>query len=605
MGYDHIRDNKKRKRSFERVFLTRTQASRKLGVDARTFKKLCILKGVYPRHAKKIPEACRKAGLKKDSTFYFSKDINWIGEDPIVKKLFRFETYQKKMTKFAGRKDFAKGKHYKEFNKPEYSVAHCVKERYPSFIEAVRDLDDALCHVYLYSQLPAHVAGDSNIEGHTHLTTGLSTKSKRLAKQWNEYVAKASALRKAFISVKGFYFQAEIMGQTVTWLVPHHYTTKMPKEVDYHVMITFLEFYTVMVDFVLFRLEHDLKADAATGKPKEEDEDALLPDAHAEDFPVGPEEQAARQHVEQFSMLFRGFKFFIGQEVPYQPLSLMCRALGGIVVDIPDAADITHQVMDRPEVKDPVPNRDYVQPQWVVDCLNCKHVLPVDQYWPGKQLPPHLSPFSEGVVTDHLGRAYEPERLKELQRIIDPTYQALASKLGMAEEISDPDDDSDKSDGEAESIPEAHVPMDGVVTDDEDTEDEDKTGKDAVTKPTKPAATPSSTPAPADRETVIKLAAKRKQMQEMLEKRMRLQMLSNNKKKLWHKLHKDQKRKDQMVAGLDIRRKMIAEGKLRVVEGGVLVNTELEEKKKRAQKLKKSQRKKAAKGQKGAPSAAK
>jgi hypothetical protein len=86
---------------------------------------------------------------------------------------------------------------------------------------------------------------------------------------------------------------------------------------------------------------------------------------------------------------------------------------------------------------------------------------------------------------------------------------------------------------------------------------------------------------------------------------MRLQMLSNNKKKLWHKLHKDQKRKDQMVAGLDIRRKMIAEGKLRVVEGGVLVNTELEEKKKRAQKLKKSQRKKAAKGQKGAPSAAK
>lgn len=32
-----------------------------------------------------------------------------------------------------------------------------------------------------------------------------------------------------------------------------------------------------MVDFVLFRLEHDLKADAATGKPKEEDEDALLP----------------------------------------------------------------------------------------------------------------------------------------------------------------------------------------------------------------------------------------------------------------------------------------------------------------------------------------
>lgn len=31
-------------------------------------------------------------------------------------------------------------------------------------------------------------------------------------------------------------------------------------------------------------------------------------------------------------------------QVPYQPLSLMCRALGGTVVDSPNAADITHQV---------------------------------------------------------------------------------------------------------------------------------------------------------------------------------------------------------------------------------------------------------------------
>lgn len=55
-------------------------------------------------------------------------------------------------------------------------------------------------------------------------------------------------------------------------------------------------------------------------------------------------------------------------------------------------------------MKDPVPNRDYVQPQWVVDCLNAKHLLPVDQYWPGKDLPAHLSPFEESLVTDHLGR---------------------------------------------------------------------------------------------------------------------------------------------------------------------------------------------------------
>jgi hypothetical protein len=34
-------------------------------------------------------------------------------------------------------------------------------------------------------------------------------------------VVRTGALRKAFASVKGFYLQAEVAGQPVTWLVPH------------------------------------------------------------------------------------------------------------------------------------------------------------------------------------------------------------------------------------------------------------------------------------------------------------------------------------------------------------------------------------------------
>ena len=34
-------------------------------------------------------------------------------------------------------------------------------------------------------------------------------------------MVRTSALRRAFVSVKGFYFQADVLGQPVTWLVPH------------------------------------------------------------------------------------------------------------------------------------------------------------------------------------------------------------------------------------------------------------------------------------------------------------------------------------------------------------------------------------------------
>ena len=37
------------------------------------------------------------------------------------------------------------------------------------------------------------------------------------------YVIESRALRKAFISIKGYYFQAEVQGSIVTWVVPHHF----------------------------------------------------------------------------------------------------------------------------------------------------------------------------------------------------------------------------------------------------------------------------------------------------------------------------------------------------------------------------------------------
>ncbi len=79
-------------------------------------------------------------------------------------------------------------------------------------------------------------------------------------------------LKKVFVSIKGIYFQCNIQvyrfshftsfkrcsyiflndtiiiilqGQPVTWISPHAFSQHYPKDVDFSVMITFLDFYLV------------------------------------------------------------------------------------------------------------------------------------------------------------------------------------------------------------------------------------------------------------------------------------------------------------------------------------------------------------------------
>ena len=136
-----------------------------------------------------------------------------------------------------------------EERKPQYGLDHLVKERYPSFVDAIRDLDDPLTLVHLFALLPA--------DKRHGIPAEVVNRSRALALEFQSYVTKTHSLRKVFISVKGIYYQASIYGQEVTWLTPHALSQTLPEDVDYRVMLTFLEFYVAMMGFVNYKLYYD------------------------------------------------------------------------------------------------------------------------------------------------------------------------------------------------------------------------------------------------------------------------------------------------------------------------------------------------------------
>lgn len=116
--------------------------------------------------------------------------------------------------------------------------------RYPTFIDALRDLDDALSMCFLFSTFPR--------TGKCHVHT--IQLCRRLSVEFLHYVIAARALRKVspglpagggtallpalppsafhptvpspqvFLSIKGIYYQAEVLGQPIVWITPYAFS---------------------------------------------------------------------------------------------------------------------------------------------------------------------------------------------------------------------------------------------------------------------------------------------------------------------------------------------------------------------------------------------
>ncbi|KAI0932313.1 mRNA-binding ribosome synthesis protein nop7, variant 2 [Taiwanofungus camphoratus] len=465
-----------------KAYMTRSTAVKKLQCSLADFRRLCILKGIFPREPRNRKRANK--GSSAPTSFYYAKDIAYLAHEPVLKKLREHKAFAKKLSRALGRGEWSSAKSLEE-NRPVYRLDHIIKERYPSFIDAVRDIDDALCMIFLFASLPSS----------TRISPSLVENCSRLASEWQLYVMHAHCLRRIFLSIKGVYYQAEVLDQTVTWLVPYQFTQKIPMDVDVRVMLTFLELYQTLLGFVFFKLYADAGLVYPPPRDAEKDEtgagvDAFrlqeikplqfsgaptikeieingkrvsskdvrltiksIATANSDNFDVnipGNESAPVDEEDEEFvslpsksnpdetaslptlrtlstlpqstsSRLFAPFTFWLSRETSRPIFEFIVRSFGGRIgwpapsgsgspFDETDET-ITHVIIDRPIVEKPNETdeekerrrrRKYVQPQWLVDCINAEKILLEEPYLQGKTLPPHLSPFG-----DYVG-AYDP-----------------------------------------------------------------------------------------------------------------------------------------------------------------------------------------------------
>jgi len=217
-------------------------------------------------------------------------------------------------------------------------------------------------------------------------------------------------------------------------------------------MNDFLELYTNLMQFVNFKLFKDLGLDyplpqenadtpffgfnslnikqlqeKAREKIKEGDENDTnqIKEKVVDEVNVQSKEwnkiSKIDENEKKLQNLFKGLIFYLGREVPIEIFETVIASCGGLYGDESensafkeDDKRITHYIIDRPpagiEMK---PNKEYVQPQWIFDCINKKTLVPVSGYAPGKKLPPHLSPYYE--VNEKGEYVYEVENEEEMK----------------------------------------------------------------------------------------------------------------------------------------------------------------------------------------------
>lgn len=215
---------------------------RKLQISLPDFRRLCIFKGIYPREPRSKKRVSKSS--TPSTTYYYTKDIAYLLHEPLLAKFRDQKALAKKISKALGRNEVSDASRLERNLTPRMKLDHIIKERYPTFVDALRDLDDALSMLFLFANLPST----------ENVPPKIIAKCQRLTMEFEHYLIRTHSMRKSFLSIKGIYYQATIQGQDILWLVPYKFVQRTAGDVDFRIMATFVEFYTTLLGFVNYRL---------------------------------------------------------------------------------------------------------------------------------------------------------------------------------------------------------------------------------------------------------------------------------------------------------------------------------------------------------------
>lgn len=340
-------------------YITRSKAVRALGLSLKDFRRVCILKGIYPREPNKKFEGAHK-------TYYHKKDITYLSHDDMIMNLRQQRVVDRKVKKALKEKNNIKVKNLKR-SRPALVLNRIVRERYPTFEDAIRDLEDPLNLVNAFAILPAHRT--------FKVPPSTTREAEKVKRFFNNYVIQSQSLKKVFLSIKGIYFECEIHGNNVLWLEPYKLAQTLPYNVDYKVMLTFLEFYMTMLKFTMFKLYRELNLSFPPKLTSFEEQNDTFSFTMIENEPVSKleDDQAGKYEVsaefqneeivkkimgkkeEKRALVFAGLTFFLSNEIFREPFEFMLMAMGAKVIYHEDNfeseefknSSITHVVTER------------------------------------------------------------------------------------------------------------------------------------------------------------------------------------------------------------------------------------------------------------------